>query len=86
MPEQDWTIDFRARLNPETGRIEISVLSEEEPKDLEAALGPLLRFKGVDGAALEGLSVQTSKIDPASMPATARLRLMWEKTTCDIIK
>lgn len=86
MAEQDWTIDLRAKLNPETGRVEVSLLSEEEPKDIEAALGPLLKFRGTDGAALEGLLVETSKIDPASMPASARLRAMWEKTTCDIIK
>lgn len=80
MTEQDLAIDLRARLNPKTGRIEISVLSETEPKDVDALLGALIRFRGaVDGGALENLSVSTPKTDTGSMPG-------WEKATCDIIK
>jgi hypothetical protein len=84
--QDDLIVDLRLQLNRDTGRLEISVISESEPNSAMAALDSFFRTRaGGEQNAFKGLEVQSAKTDPESMNSGAR-RPMWTRTTCDIIK
>lgn len=86
MNDKDTAIDLRVRLNPSTNRLEISLLSENVDNATLESLANIFRSRNDDSTLLNELVIETAKTDPTSMQEGNRLRPMWEKVTCDIIK
>lgn len=85
MEKEDVVVDLRLRLDRATGKLEVSILSESEEDASSVALSSLLRMHVPDQKPLQDVAVKSAKSDPNSKKG-ARLRPMWTKTTCDIIK
>jgi len=82
MDNDEVVVDLRLRLDRASGRLEVSILSESEQDAANVALSSFFRM---NVNPLRDVAVKTAKIDPNSKKG-ARLRPMWDKTTCDIIK
>lgn len=89
MEKDEVVVDLRLRLDRKSGKLEVAILAETEEDAADIALSGLFRMQE---AALEArkkplakVSVKTAKTDPNAKDG-ARLRPMWTKTTCDIIK
>lgn len=87
MTQDDVVVDLRLRIDRTSGKVEISVLSESEQDAANVAITNFFRIHSDTAQdVLKDVTVKSAKTDPKSMKASSRLRPMWEKTTCDIIK
>lgn len=84
MDNDDVVVDLRLRLDRASGKVEVAILSESE-QDANVALQSLFRMQPTDQPLLQEVTVKSAKMDPKSKKGS-RMRPMWTKTTCDIIK
>lgn len=85
MNNDNIVVDLRLSLNRKNGRIEVSILSESEHEAANVALSSFFRMRENSQRPLQEMAVKSAKTDP-NLKSGARLRPMWTKTTCDIIK
>jgi hypothetical protein len=85
MDSDEVVVDLRLRLDRKSGRVEVSILSENEQDAANVALSSLLRMHEAGKKPLGKVAIKSAKTDPNAKDG-ARLRPMWTKTTCDIIK